>query len=980
MNSVSFSPDGTTLAVGTSQEVKLWDMATRQIATLPHTAGVNSVSFSPDGATLAAGTIDGTVELWDTSELTQVRLEAIAEIVDIPDSNLRAAIATTFDKSPSAPIVRRNMAALNKLVADNLSISDLTGLELAINLMYLTLGENSVSDISAVAGLTKLTTLTLGENFVSDISALAGLTNLEELRFWGNAVSDISAVAGLTKLTLLQLSGNSISDISAVSNLTQLVELGLNNNSVSDLLPVVANLGLGEGCRVFLEGNPLNYPSIDTHIPTLKSRGVEITFDNRTPTSALKITGDQQGTPGAALTKPFVVEVRDANGSAFEGVPVTFTITAGGGTLSVTSTTTDENGRAKSTLTLGPNLETNSVSVSAAEIEKTVTFTAVAGERVIIPDSNLLAAVASTLGKASDAPITPRELVNLTRLVATNANIGDLTGLDHATNLTSLNLSHNSVSDISAVAGLAKLTGLTLNNNNISDISVLSGLTNLTWLGLYNNSVSDLSPLVANTGLGSGATVSLEGNSLSYSSIHTHIPTLQEREVEVYFDDQAHPALLKISGDNQVTAPGTAVANPFVVEALDENGSVIEGISVTFTVTAGGGTLSVTSTTTDENGRAKSNLTLGPNPGTNTVTVPVTGIQAEQMFTAEGIRIPKRLEIVSGKDQEGLPGAALENPFIVEVRDRADTPVPGVQVTFSVTSGGGTLSATSVTTNSNGRAESILTLGPNPGTNTVTVSVTGITQTETFNAEGIRIPLAFWIISGDDQQGLPGEALAKPFVVEVRDQSGDPLLGVQVTFSVTSGGGTLSVTSATTESGGRAESILTLGPNPGTNTVEVGVRGIQEKQSVSAMAELPAIPQDVNRDDVVNILDLVLVASDLGDEGADLMADVNGDGVVNILDLVLVAGAFGDVAAPASDTQALAMLTAADVGQWWAQAQTLDLPDTASREGVLVLEQLLAVLAPKETILLPNYPNPFNPETLDSVSVGRECKCHVDDS
>ena len=61
------------------------------------------------------------------------------------------------------------------------------------------------------------------------------------------------------------------------------------------------------------------------------------------------------------------------------------------------------------------------------------------------------------------------------------------------------------------------------------------------------------------------------------------------------------------------------------------------------------------------------------------------------------------------------------------------------------------------------------------------------------------------------------------------------------------------------------------------------------------MAELPAIPQDVNRDDVVNILDLVLVASDLGDEGADLAADINGDEVVNILDLVLVAGAFGNV-------------------------------------------------------------------------------------
>ena len=168
--SVSFSSDGITLASGSrDRTVKLWDVTTGvSFATLLHTTGVNSVSFSPDGATLAAGTIDGTVELWDTSELTQVRLEAIAEIVDIPDSNLRAAIATTFDKSPSALIVRRNMLALNKLVAAHASISDLTGLELAINLMYLTLEESSVSDISALAGLTNLTFLSLWDNNISD--------------------------------------------------------------------------------------------------------------------------------------------------------------------------------------------------------------------------------------------------------------------------------------------------------------------------------------------------------------------------------------------------------------------------------------------------------------------------------------------------------------------------------------------------------------------------------------------------------------------------------------------------------------------------------------------------------------------------------------------------------------------------------------------------------------------------------------------
>ena len=57
----------------------------------------------------------------------------------------------------------------------------------------------------------------------------------------------------------------------------------------------------------------------------------------------------------------------------------------------------------------------------------------------------------------------------------------------------------------------------------------------------------------------------------------------------------------------------------------------------------------------------------------------------------------------------------------------------------------------------------------------------------------------------------------------------------------------------------------------------VSVTGLEEEQSVSATAEPPPTPEDVNRDDVVNILDLVLVAANLGNRGTDLAADVNGD-------------------------------------------------------------------------------------------------------
>ena len=128
--------------------------------------------------------------------------------------------------------------------------------------------------------------------------------------------------------------------------------------------------------------------------------------------------------------------------------------------------------------------------------------------------------------------------------------------------------------------------------------------------------------------------------------------------------------------------------------------------------------------------------------------------------------------------------------------------------------------------------------------------------------------------------------------------------------------------------------------------------------------EPTGIVGDVNRDGVVNVRDLVFVGSNLGQTGPN-DADVNGDGFVNIVDLVKVAGALGaEAAAPSAwhrDSEIAP--TRADVQRWLAQAKGLDLTDATSQRGVRFLESLLAALTPKETALLPNYPNPFNPET-----------------
>ena len=118
------------------------------------------------------------------------------------------------------------------------------------------------------------------------------------------------------------------------------------------------------------------------------------------------------------------------------------------------------------------------------------------GTIVRIPDTNLRAIIAETLGKSPNAPITVEEMKQLTRVEARDRGIQDLTGLQFAINLRSmLDLRDNQISDISPIAGLTELRELEINRNTISDISPVRGLTNLTLLTLKGNQISDISPI-----------------------------------------------------------------------------------------------------------------------------------------------------------------------------------------------------------------------------------------------------------------------------------------------------------------------------------------------------------------------------------------------------------------------------------------------------------------------------------------------------
>ena len=124
---------------------------------------------------------------------------------------------------------------------------------------------------------------------------------------------------------------------------------------------------------------------------------------------------------------------------------------------------------------------------------------------VSIPDVNLTAAVQQEIGN----PITTHTILNLEHLDVHNRGITDLTGLEHAHNLGYLNLgdrhsgniNSNLISNFSPLKGLTRLHTLMLNNavSDVSVLSVLAGLPQLKWLELGKNAITDVAPLTALT-------------------------------------------------------------------------------------------------------------------------------------------------------------------------------------------------------------------------------------------------------------------------------------------------------------------------------------------------------------------------------------------------------------------------------------------------------------------------------------------------
>ena len=289
-------------------------------------------------------------------------------------------------------------------------------------------------------------------------------------------------------------------------------------------------------------------------------------------------------------------------------------------------------------------------------------------------------------------------------------------------------------------------------------------------------------------------------------------------------------------GSGLSVVAGTAVNPAPSVRIVDASGNPVSGLTVTFAVATGGGSITGNTDVTGPDGVAEvGSWTLGSTPGANTLTATCAGIASPQQltFTATGTSGPAvMIALNAGNNQSALAGSTVPIAPSVRVTDAGGNAVSGISVTFAVASGGGSIvGVATVTTNSSGVASIAgWKLGPTVGTNTLTAtSGTLLGSPVQFTATG-TVGAASKIVmnSLNGQTVHVGTAVTIPPSVLVTDANDNPVSGVAVTFAVATGGGSISgVNPVTTNASGVATiGSWTLGTVAGTNTLTATSAGL----------------------------------------------------------------------------------------------------------------------------------------------------------
>ena len=579
------------------------------------------------------------------------------------------------------------------------------------------------------------------------------------------------------------------------------------------------------------------------------------------------------------------------------------------------------------------------------------------------------------MGGSSVSDLSPLAgLTKLWHLYLPGGGISDLTPLAELTGLEELYLHHNDISDISILSRLTGLKRINLRDNSITNISPLARLTQLKWADLADNEISDASPLAKLTNL---TWLAVDRNNIS------DLSPLEElrRNITVTFSN--NPGFPK--GGPKIEGPWLWVLLPDreIDSSTDLLSEASEGAVTEMGVSTHGAT----------EGQAVSDDVwtshrLPPSEHDNIGDMLKESIRDGVIYGTVSLYSPQQQETTIYVGSEDEAKVWLNGVLIYQNLRRRGA--DDYQEFFPVTleQGRNVLLVAVEIIGNNGS----VFLGFEPGTE-YTVANPGISYA--FSKTPIHTDDTFTLDIGAkdvfDFAGWQFDIAFDPTALEAIDISeGD--------FLKTDGGSTFfqggSIDNATGKiTGLSAARLSTQGVNGTGTLLQVRFKAKSAGETELALSKfqfgstsgdsIPAGPHevrftmaeglptgDVNRDGVISILDLILVAQQLGKRvSSDSPVDINGDGVVSILDLIRVAqGIAGSPAAPPTPLLAggkggVESADAATIEVWIAQARLEDDGSLAFKQGIENLLNLLASLIPEETALLHNYPNPFNPET-----------------
>jgi hypothetical protein len=281
--------------------------------------------------------------------------------------------------------------------------------------------------------------------------------------------------------------------------------------------------------------------------------------------------------------------------------------------------------------------------------------------------------------------------------------------------------------------------------------------------------------------------------------------------------DPGPPGLARleiVEGDGQAGPAGQALARTLVVRLFTASGFAASGVSVSFVITAGGGSVFTGTATSDVDGLARERWTLGTTAGAQRLEVRAIGsdnvARVWATFSATATAgPPAQIVAAAGNGQQAEQEQPLAQPLVARVSDAFGNPCSGIDVGFLPDAANGFATPVSARTDALGQAQTRWTLGVAFGTQQLRASVADIAAPLIFTANATAAPpgapVRVVVAAGSGQLVTQHDRPAAALVAQVQDVRGNGVPGVTVLFSPGPGAGAISGGSAVSDASGRAE-------------------------------------------------------------------------------------------------------------------------------------------------------------------------------